>query len=223
MKGLIIKDIKLISQNIKYIILIMGIAAVVFLNQPNSNFIFIYVTIVFSLLSLNTLAYDESDKSIVFLMTLPVSRASYVKEKYVLSFTFSLLGAMAAFVIGFVVYPNQALDILQEGITVYITMLIFNMIIIPMRLKFGSEKSGTMLFIFAFLIFAVFGAAGKIISIISRDGIDMSVQLNKLNDMIESIMTMNKMLLAAILCLFVVGCFIISFTVSLRIMERKEF
>lgn len=220
MKGLIIKDIKLISQNIKYIILIMVIAAVVFLNQPTSNFIFIYVTIVFSLLSLNTLAYDESDKSIVFLMTLPVSRASYVKGKYVLSFTFSLLGAMAAFAMGFVVYPNQALDILREGLAVYTTMLIFNMIMIPMRLKFGSEKSGTMMFIFAFLIFAVFGVAGKILS---RTGINMPVQLNKLNDMIERIMTMNKILLAAILCLFVVGCFIISFTVSLRIMQKKEF
>ncbi|MCM1049982.1 MAG: ABC-2 transporter permease [Clostridiales bacterium] len=220
MKGLIIKDIKLISQNIKYIILIMVIAAVVFLNQPTSNFIFIYVTIVFSLLSLNTLAYDESDKSIVFLMTLPVSRASYVKGKYILSFTFSLLGGICAFAIGFVIYPNQSFDILLEGISIYVTMLIFNMIMIPMRLKFGSEKSGTMLFIFAFLIFAVFGVAGKIIS---RSGINMPVQLNKLNNLIERFMTMNEMLLAAVLCLFIVVCFAISFTISLRIMQKKEF
>ena len=94
MKGLLIKDTTLILQNKKFIIFALVLAAVMAFQQSDfaSSVLFGYVTTLFSIMAINTLAYDENDKSIVFLMTLPINRNTYVKEKYVIAFIVSFLG-----------------------------------------------------------------------------------------------------------------------------------
>lgn len=223
MKGLLIKDAKIILQNKKFIIFSLVLAAIMSFSQSEftSSVLFGYITMIFSLLAINTLAYDENDKSIVFLMTLPINRNTYVKEKYIIAFILSFLGFMLTSVFCVVLHPDQAADILIGGIATYIALLLFQMIMIPVRLKFGNEKSGVVALIFAVLVFAVFGVSKSIANHINTQQIWLI--LSGIDHFIEAFFSMNKLLIAAILCLFVITFCTISFLISTRIMRRKEF
>lgn len=223
MKGLLIKDTKIILQNKKFIIFSLVLAAIMSLQQSEflSSVLFGYVTMIFSIMAINTLAYDENDKSIVFLMTLPINRNTYVREKYIIAFVVSFLGFMLSAVFCVVLRPNQAVELLTEGIATYIVLLMFQMIMIPVRLKFGNEKSAVVALIFAVLVFVVFGATKSIANRINTQQIWLI--LSGIDNFIDAFLSMNKLLIAAILCLFVITFCTISFLISTRIMRRKEF
>ena len=223
MKGLLIKDTKIILQNKKFIIFSLVLAAVMAFSQSEftSSILFGYVTMIFSIMAINTLAYDENDKSIIFLMTLPISRNTYVKEKYIIAFILSFLGFMLTCVLCVALHPNQAVEILTGGIATYIVLLLFQMIMIPVRLKFGNEKSGVVALIFAVLVFAIFGAAKNIVNLVNAQQIWLI--LSGIDHFIEAFFSMNKLLIAAILCLFVITFCMVSFLISIRVMRGKEF
>lgn len=223
MKGLLIKDTKIILQNKKFIIFSLVLAAVMSLQQSEflSSVLYGYVTMIFSIMAINTLAYDENDKSIIFLMTLPINRNTYVKEKYIIAFILSFLGFMLTSVFCVVLRPNQAVELLTEGIATYIVLLMFQMIMIPVRLKFGNEKSAVVALIFAVLVFVVFGAAKSIANRINTQQIWLI--LSGIDNFIDAFLSMNKLLIAAILCLFVITFCMVSFLISIRIMRKKEF
>lgn len=223
MKGLLIKDTKIILQNKKFIIFSLVLAAIMSLQQSEflSSVLFGYVTMIFSIMAINTLAYDENDKSIVFLMTLPINRNTYVREKYIIAFVVSFLGFMLTAVFCVVLRPNQAVELLTEGIATYIVLLMFQMIMIPVRLKFGNEKSAVVALIFAVLVFVVFGATKSIANRINTQQIWLI--LSGIDNFIDAFLSMNKLLIAAILCLFVITFCMVSFLISTRIMRKKEF
>ena len=84
MKGLLIKDWKLLRNQGGYfstvfliVILIMSIGSV-----STTGFMISYMTFLFSVFVLSTLSYDSHDNGMAFLMSLPVERKTYVKEKY---------------------------------------------------------------------------------------------------------------------------------------------
>lgn len=223
MKGLLIKDTKIILQNKKFIIFSLVLAAIMSFQQSEflSSVLFGYVTMIFSLMAINTLAYDENDKSIIFLMTLPINRNTYVREKYIIAFIVSFLGFALTSVFCVALRPNQAVELLTEGFATYIVLLLFQMIMIPVRLKFGNEKSGVVALIFAVLVFAVFGASKSIANRINTQQIWLI--LSGIDNFIEAFLSMNKLLIYAILCLFVITFCMVSFLISTRIMRRKEF
>lgn len=223
MKGLLIKDTKIILQNKKFIIFALVLAAVMAFSQSEftSSVLFGYVTVLFSLMAINTLAYDENDKSIIFLMTLPINRNTYVKEKYILAFIVSFLGFMLTSVFCIALRPNQAVELLAEGIATYIVLLLFQMIMIPARLKLGNEKSGVVALVFGVLVFVIIGVSKNIANRISTQQIWLT--LSGIEHFIESFLSMNKLLIAAILLLFVITFCMVSFLISVRIMRKKEF
>lgn len=84
MKGLLIKDLKIILSNksmFLVILVIMGMVA--FTDVAISAFVTSYISILFTTLVVTTISYDDYDRCISFLMTLPVSRKDYVRGKYV--------------------------------------------------------------------------------------------------------------------------------------------
>ena len=50
-----------------------------------STFVVSYFTMIASMFVLSTISYDEYDNGYAFLFSMPFSRTSYVKEKYVFS------------------------------------------------------------------------------------------------------------------------------------------
>ena len=107
MKGLLIKDINIMLGNVRAILPTIGIGVVyVFFTDTHISFGLSFMIMLFSMLALSTLAYDEENGGLTYLMTLPVSRYQYVLSKYLFLLLFMGVGfvaSMATFFISAVV------------------------------------------------------------------------------------------------------------------------
>ena len=85
MRGLLRKDLELARLNIK-IWGVLFFIGVIYLFRGKSmdggSFFTAYMMFVSIGLSAGTISYDTSDHGMQFLLTLPVTRREYVKEKY---------------------------------------------------------------------------------------------------------------------------------------------
>ena len=171
MKGMLIKDFRLLKNQGKSLLLMLLVVAIFmnFITDVGPAFIVGYITIIFSLFTATTISYDEFDNCYLFLMTLPITRKKYVNEKYV----FALLSIACTWVIGMVlgsilllVQPAEeinAADWLGSCIGYIFAAWICVSIMLPIRLKFDSEKSRYANFI---MIAVVFIAAFLVSSVI---------------------------------------------------------
>ena len=171
MKGMLIKDFRLLKNQGKSLLLMLLVVAIFmnFITDVGPAFIVGYITIIFSLFTATTISYDEFDNCYLFLMTLPITRKKYVNEKYV----FALLSIACTWVLGTVLgtilllaqpaVEMNAADWLGSCIGYIFAAWICVSIMLPIRLKFDSEKSRYANFI---MIAVVFIAAFLVSSVI---------------------------------------------------------
>lgn len=214
MKGLIIKDLRIILNNNKTFLLMMLVVTVIMITtMEDSSFVIGYISVVGAMLALGTISYDEYDNGMAFLFTLPVTRKMYVQSKYLFSFGYSVLLCISVDII-------SILAGLVKGNTPDISMpigmiagcLLFLFIMIPIQLKFGAEKSRIALLI-------IFGGFMAIVAfavlIAARFGV-FTEDLEVLIDPYQNIVVIVGIILAAVLGVFSYRC-------SIKIMEKKEY
>lgn len=226
MKGLLVKDIKIILQNKKFFLIMLILALVMFTQVGSDDYGFIsgYIVMIFILMPINTLAYDENDKSITFLMTLPIKRDTYVAEKYVISFACSSLGSMLTVLFCAAMRPQYFTRMLLETVPVFAIMSFFIMIMIPLRLKFGTEKSSIAVIVFIVFVSAVFAGLKKFADIINAGNAQLLSGIkNFVMNAANAFSSLNKWFIIAALCLLWLMCLMVSFLISLRCMRSKEF
>lgn len=144
MKGLLIKDIRLLSGRKRSFLIVCACAmAVSFSTGP--IFSVGWFVMIGALFALSTIAYDEQDNGMPFLMTLPASRKAYALEKYV----FGLLMDVACwlFSVSFclvVALIGGGAQGWSTGIGLPAALMLLPLLIldisIPLSLKFGAEK-----------------------------------------------------------------------------------
>ncbi|HJC39240.1 MAG TPA: ABC-2 transporter permease [Candidatus Mediterraneibacter faecigallinarum] len=149
MKGMLIKDFRLLKNQGKTLLLMLLIVAIFmyFITDVGPSFIVGYITIIFSLFTATTISYDEFDNCYLFLMTLPITRKKYVNEKYI----FALVSTVCTWVVGTVlgtamllVRPEaemNAAEWMGSCLGYMFAAWICVSIMLPIRLKFDSEKS----------------------------------------------------------------------------------
>lgn len=93
MKGLLIKDFKLLKNQKSFLAIVAAVCAFVMIKGSESYAMF-YGAAMAAMLSVNSIGYDEENNGMGFLFTLPVSRRDYVLEKY--GFGLLLLGIVLA-------------------------------------------------------------------------------------------------------------------------------
>ena len=81
MKGLLIKDFKLVMIQKYALLVIVGVMSLMTFKSDNRVFAIAYMTFVGTLFALSTISYDEADNGNAFLFALPISRRGYVAEK----------------------------------------------------------------------------------------------------------------------------------------------
>ncbi len=168
MRGLIEKDFRLLRQ--RWQTALMFVALSLFMGVSSGPVVMVsYLTLITSALTVGTIPYDEFDNGYPFLMTLPFERKTYAAEKYV----FCGLGALLSWFIGTVGMcvmlavrgETQGMAETVAVSTVFIPLsLCFCALLIPLQIKYGSEKSRLVLYILLGLIaalIAVFGALGS--------------------------------------------------------------
>ena len=149
MKGMLIKDFRILKYQGKTLFLMLLVVAVLMnlITDVGSTFIVGYVTIIFSLFTVSTVSYDEFDNCYLFLMTLPVTRKKYVNEKYLfalLSIVFAWCAGIVLGLILMVVQPSgevDAADWFGTCLGYIFTAWIFVSVMLPLRLKFDAEKA----------------------------------------------------------------------------------
>ena len=138
MKGLLIKDIQLFLKQ-KKIFLIWFAITLVFLNR-DPVFGISYSLFLMVIMLVGTISYDDFDNGMGFLMTLPISRKTYVVEKYIFVMSGALVTGMITLVISVVyllMHPTVMgiTDLLISFGMLYAVMGIMAAVYLPFQLK----------------------------------------------------------------------------------------
>ncbi|MCR5739120.1 MAG: ABC-2 transporter permease [Lachnospiraceae bacterium] len=219
MKGLFIKDIRLIVNQKRFLILYLAVALILSFSM-DSSFIVSYVPMIAMLLVLSTISYDYNDNGMSFIMTLPNKPGDYAVEKYIFSASGVTFMWLVSLVLQFVSFMIQKTEyVLSEVILTDALMLpMFLLIIaimIPIELKYSPEKGRTVLFIiFGIVMIAVIAGKGLIEKIGGAgDVMELFVKLQNMAPVV-------LIIAAYAVCLIALS---ISMVSTIRIMQNKEF
>ena len=216
MKGLLIKDLKLMKNNGKNLLLVFLIIGTMMGIMTKELYAAVgYVTFIFTLFTVSTISYDEYDNGYPFLFTLPITRRQYVNEKYVFVLIMTAISFLVGIISVFLLTPKESLTelILMYGVYT-ITVLILNDIMIPLKLRFESEKGRLVIPI-------VFGGA-MVIALIAAKLAGMLSETLKEKFLLAAF-NIGEYGIAAIVIVAAVIVTIASWFWSQRILEKKEF
>lgn len=225
MKGLLVKDLKILAKQKKFFLFVLLLMVIMSFSMEDVSFSATYSVLIISMLTLTTISYDEMNGGMLFLLSLPANRKTYVKEKYVFAILNLVFAAVLAFVFGYVASMVKQTDIELGSFaaSVMIVLVAVGMALalaIPVDLKFGAEK-GRMIVIGVLAGFLVIVTAGyKALAGVLH--IDVVAELTKLLSQIESKVLLAVLLAGSplVLLLLVMFC---SYLISNRIMAKKEF
>lgn len=217
MKGLLIKDLKLmkVQKNFFFMIFAVGIGMAVF--TDNISFIIGYISVVSAMFTLSSISYDEFDNGSAFLFSLPISRKDYVMEKYMFgliisgaSLSLSTLVAVGAAMIRRINLVSETLVTASGVLAVLLGMLA---VMIPVVLKYGGEKGRVAIIGFIGVIFVIGLLAVKGAKLLKLDFTELAGKLASMQ-----FKTVFGILIAA-----AAAALLISYRISLKIMEKREF
>lgn len=220
MKGLLIKDYKLIMHNKRMFLILMVVWFLAFQNYNGYSFLIAYSTMIFILLALNTISTDEYYKSTPFLITLPIKRETYTAEKYVLMLGFSLLGTVLSTLLCMLLHRDQSRQLMVEGISIYVLLVLFQLLMVPVQLKFGGDKGRIVLVGLLACVTVIASSLGAILPRVFniQGGIGTMFK-----NAAEWFIGLSAGKIAAITILTCIFCFAVSYCCSLHIMRKKEF
>ena len=213
MKGLLVKDLRLLlSQSRFYIILLI----VLFVSGTSTQATFVsgYIAVVFPMFAVSTISYDEYDNGNAFLFTLPFSRKEYVLAKYIFGLLLcvfgNILGTSLVVIQGIMTHSlDMEMMISSQFGTILSSVLVLS-IMFPLQFKFGAEKSRVALIAVIGSIFFIVTVGVKIIE-------KLNVELSWLN-----VLWNNDYLLLGVLAFIVILFIIFSIKMSMKIMLKKE-
>ncbi len=220
MSGLIVKDINLLkSQKTTLLVMLFMIFALPVMGM-GIEFTMGYTAFVFVVLITGTLSYDEFDRGMSFLMTLPVERKTYVREKYLLGIISVAFGLTLSAVVNAVMNYQELFGAGQSiaefvgyifGIFLAIT-IVWD-VMLPMQIKFGAEKSRIcLLFVTAVCAFVIY--MGQ--KLIESGKANVSGLVKWLNGL-------SELQILSICLILAVIAFMISYRISVSIIEKKEY
>lgn len=221
MKGLLIKDFCLTFKNRKLIGVLFFMIVFMYLMQGEDmgGFSISFVTMLGGTLVLSTISTDDFDKSSMFLMTMPIKRSTYALEKYVFSFICSLTGWIIATMLCCIMDRGAVVETLQIAIVLFLIVSLFQLLMIPVQLKFGGENGRMVLM---GVVIAVLGIAFAISRFGKMAFGEEEVQLwyqgmLRFFDVLSPVYVMIVALIGWIIC------FVISTRVSIRAIEKREY
>ena len=222
MRGLLIKDLRFILQNKKMmgVLLFVVVAMLVTQGPEGGVFVISYMTLLCGMMVLNTISMDEFDKSDVFLMTMPIERKTYAAEKYIFALLCSFCGWLAGTVSSTLMQKGSVKDYLVIALVLYVICSFFQMLILPIQLKFGGDKGrmvlmGVVVFFFVVVI---------LIKKVGEHMFDTAADAEKWADeVLVRLESLNPWSIALVVAAVWIAVTAISFGISKKIMEKKEY
>ena len=218
MKGLLIKDCKLMLGQKSFLGLaaLMGIIYLGIYSDP--TFAIMFVTIMCSIFSVSTLTYDEHENGMAYLFTLPIRKKDYVLEKYVFYIMSTVITGGVMFVLAWIAVWIRELGTSWEDLCVgmlsaWFVSTILVSYMIPASLKFGIEKSRIVMGSAMAAIFLLVYLAIKI----SKSGnTDVERLMQALGNMSAGTVILMLLIVAVVIV-------IISMIIAMKVIEKREF
>lgn len=212
LRGLLLKDLLILKKG-----LLMGGTILVFYSilgiygDETSSFSAFFL-LYFSLISITSYAYDEQARWVPYALTTTINRTKLVQSKYLLAFFMIGLGFLCSFLLSL---PYQIVQSSKFVLTIspitwgflYVSIL-FNLILLPILFKLGSENS-------RIIIFAL--CALPTILLVILDKYNFLPDMNQAT--IESIIRYLPYI--GVISILILG--LLSYSISLRIVQKKDF
>ncbi len=217
MKGLLIKDFKLIKCQKNFFVTIIVLAAGIAVLKQDMSFVIGYMTFLGPMLTLSSISYDEFDNGNAFLFSLPITRKGYVMEKYVFGFlisgSFWLFATVLTIIAEITNSPVTIMDTIMSALLVLLLFLAVLAVFLPLIFKCGIEK-------FRVAIICVtligFGSVFLIAKIAALFHVDLNAAFNNLS-------TMSMGMLFGVVLGIAIAVLFLSYRISVAIIKRKEF
>ena len=217
MKGLLIKDLLLLKNQQRFFLLILFMSVGMLLAGVNSLFVINYITLIITMFTLSSISYDEFDNGYAFLFTLPITRNQYAAEKYVFGFVTGgsacIIVTVIALIMNFVRGGAGTLELLITALLYLFMSLLFMAVVVPVQLKFGTEKGRIVLI---FIIGIIFAAGFIVVKAAKTFQLDLSTVVAALTSFAAGpvIIFLLFISLAAVFG---------SYLISVNIMKKKQF
>ncbi|MCM1187308.1 MAG: ABC-2 transporter permease [Lachnoclostridium sp.] len=217
MKGLLMKDLKIIFRVQRFTMLLMLAFLIWFGYMGMASMTMGYMVFLAVFISVNTISYDDFNNGTLFLFTLPFERKEYVAGKYVLGILLGIMGAVISFsaVIIMTVIRNKPVEWAEYLFTILILLAVSILMLavaLPIHLAFGTVHGRYITLLF----YAAIGILGANALIrLEEFGID--------SEEIALWFQGNKGVPLVILAVAVyLICMAVSYMISLRIVEKKD-
>ena len=220
MKGYLIKDLLLIKNQKRTIPLLFFCGFFMsFAMEPISAVI--YLAILGTMVSVGTISYDEMDRGFSFLFSLPPARKTYVREKYLFSLLCTFLFVVFGWIIALAVSVIKNVPVVSDGDSIlfclcgaFLAAAVMQAVIIPVRIKFGTEKSSLVMVI----LFAIIGGCFLLI----RKGADLVPEAAK-ETILRILNSANTTTMLPIILLLSLLLLLVSEQITERIITGMEF
>lgn len=218
MKGLLVKDFRLLARQKNFFAIVVVISALFLLVGQDVMFIIGYATLVCTFFSISSIHYDEFNNGNTFLFTMPFTRKDYVLEKYIFGALLGGCGWAGTTVAGAIVTmirepQTQMLEWFTGATACLAVLLILLAVVLPIEFKFGAEKGRIAAIGIFFVIFFIVTKVGKMAN---ESGVDTE-------RLVATIDHMSAPVLVGISIAVLVVIVRISIGISNKIMERKQF
>lgn len=217
MRGMLVKDFRLLSNQKQFFMTVLVIALMLAVTGLDTIFIISYCTMIGGFFSVSTISYDEFNHGYAFLFTMPISRRGYAVEKYLFGFLLGgatwLVTTVAGALYSWGKEPGMNMaEYLMSAAFIFVAMEAVLSVMLAVQMKFGADKSRVASIVFMFFFLAVLMLAKKAGEFLDAPQWNLG--------WIYSI-GMAGWLLIAIAVYGIAAC--ISLEVSIRIMEKKQF
>lgn len=217
MKGLLIKDFKLMKNQGRTYIIIALICVFMAITLDDWIFVVGYMTGIGGMFALSSISYDEFDNGYSFLFSLPVTRKEYAVEKYgfgiLLGVCTWLFALVTVIVTSSLRQTVTVKDVMSQAVIFLPALLALISVMLPFYLKYGGEKGRILIFI---CIGALFVIAFTIKKLVDVWHINVSSVISRFSEMGVGVVCLLAFAVSLVILL-------ISLRISIGIMEKKEF
>ncbi len=213
MKGLLLKDFYLLYGYSKQYVIILGFMAVWSVFMKSFSFLAVYALMLGGMLVISLMTIDENTHFGRYALTMPLSRKTMIKEKYVAFIICMTTGCALALLIEALAVGTPWYEGEVEWAMVVIMAAFFTIaysIYFPVVYKFGMEKARYTYILIMILMGAV------ILGVVNLTGDEPVMILEEVPAVLTAVC------LIGILLVVDAAAIIISYHVSLKIVKNKE-
>lgn len=213
MRALLVKDLRLLkNQGKSYLYIVLFMTAFLLLaSESMKGFAGVYLPLVFSMFSVSTFSYDESNNGMAYLMSLPFGRRAYVTEKCLFGLLMMGISGILEVVVYLIILRN--VEMLIGAVAALVVLYLFFCIQLLCMVRFSAEKgrmvgSGIFFVLFMAIVLAINGFKEEAVSF-----------FDSLDAMWASALPTVLIAVPVIMLVSIILCWLI----AVRIMEKKEF